>query len=63
MERKWSQIMQFGLGNGLKLPRGKKFILGSFFTMEFGVAGQHLNVSHHKSSVWPNPNITIFSGN
>ena len=27
------------------------------------VAGQHLNASHPRSSVWPNPNITIFSGN
>ena len=24
------------------------------------VAGQHLNASHPRSSVWPNPNITIF---
>ena len=27
------------------------------------VAGQHLNASHPRSSVWPNPNVTIFSGN
>ena len=26
------------------------------------VAGQHLNASHPRSSVWPNPNISIFSG-
>ena len=26
------------------------------------VAGQHLNASHPRSSFWPNPNITIFSG-
>ena len=26
------------------------------------VAGQHLNASHPRSSVWPNPNITWFSG-
>ena len=27
------------------------------------VAGQPLNVSHPKASVWQNPNITMFSGN
>ena len=27
------------------------------------VAGQHINASHPRSSIWPNPNISIFSGN
>ena len=26
-------------------------------------AGQHLNVSHPRSPVWPNQNVTLFSGN
>ena len=33
-ERKWSQIKQFWLRNGLKSPREKKFILGFFFNYE-----------------------------
>jgi hypothetical protein len=27
------------------------------------VAGQHLNASHPTSPVWPNQNVTLFSGN
>ena len=27
------------------------------------IAGQHLNASHPRSSVWLNPNVPIFSGN
>ena len=27
------------------------------------VAGQHLNASQPRSSVWPKPNVSIFSGN
>ena len=27
------------------------------------VAGQHLNVSYPRSSIWPNQNVSIFSGN
>ena len=27
------------------------------------VAGQHLNASHPRSPVWPNQNVTLFSGN
>ena len=26
------------------------------------VAGHHLKASQHRSSVWPNPNVTLFSG-
>ena len=26
-------------------------------------AGQHLHASHHRSSVWPIPNVILFSGN
>ena len=32
-------------------------------TWNWVVAGQHLNASHPRSSVWPNPNATIFLGN
>ena len=32
-EWKWSQILQFLLVNGLKSPRGKKLMLGSFLTV------------------------------
>ena len=31
--------------------------------MNWVVAGKHLNASHPRSSVWPNPNVTIFLGN
>ena len=27
------------------------------------VAEQHLNANHRRSSIWPNPNVSIFSGN
>ena len=27
------------------------------------VAGQHINASHPKSSIWPHPTVSIFSGN
>ena len=27
------------------------------------VAGQHINVSHPRSSIWPNPNVSVFSCN
>ena len=29
----------------------------------YNVAGQHLNASHPKSPVWPNQNVSLFSGN